>query len=70
MKADEIREMSEEDIRLELEDAREELMRQRFQLTTGELTDHNRLRSTRVKIARLLTVLHERNAATSVEEVE
>ena len=68
MKADEIRDMKDEDIRHELEDAREELMRMRFQLTTGELTDHNRLKYTRKKIARMETVLTERAAA--VEEAE
>ena len=37
MDAAEIREMSIEDIQEELDDARESLMRLRFQLTTGEL---------------------------------
>ena len=62
MKAEEIREMKEEDIRHELEEAREELMRMRFRLTTGELTDHNRLKSTRQNIARMETVLTEKAA--------
>lgn len=60
MDAVEIREMKTEDIDLELDDAREELMRMRFQMTTGELTNHNLLRTTRQKIARLLTELNER----------
>lgn len=63
----EIREMSIEDIELELDDTREELMRLRFQQTTGELTDHNQMRNTRVKIARLLTVLNERKLAEKKE---
>jgi large subunit ribosomal protein L29 len=48
-----------EDIQGELDDARESLMRLRFQLTTGELTDHTQIRATRRAIARLLTILKE-----------
>lgn len=59
MEADEIRDMTIEDIEVELEDTREELMRLRFQMTTGELTDHNQLRITRRNIARMLTIVHE-----------
>jgi large subunit ribosomal protein L29 len=61
MDAAEIREMSIEDIQEELEDARESLMRLRFQLTTGELTDHTQIRQTRRNIARLITILKERS---------
>ena len=68
MKAEEIREMKVEDIRHELEEAREELMRMRFRLTTGELTDHNRLKSTRKIIARMQTVLTEK--AAGVEDAK
>jgi large subunit ribosomal protein L29 len=67
MDADEIRSMDSEDIQDELDDAREELMRLRFQVTTGELTDYNRLRFTRKKIARLLTVLRERELEEEME---
>ena len=56
----EIREMSTEDIQQELDNSREELMRLRFQMTTGELTDHSQISITRRKIARLLTILGER----------
>ena len=59
MKDAEIREMKLEDIQEELEDARESLMRLRFQLTTGELTDHTQIRSTRRNIARLITILKQ-----------
>jgi large subunit ribosomal protein L29 len=44
-----------------LDEVREGLMRLRFQIATGELTDFNRLRVTRQDIARLMTVLGERN---------
>ena len=67
MDISEIREMSVEDIEMEIDDTREELMRLRFQQTTGELTDHNQLRYARRKIARLLTVLNERKRAEEKE---
>lgn len=57
MKASEMREMSVEELENELEDAREALMRFRFQQATGELTDHNQMHFTRKRIARLLTVI-------------
>ena len=41
MEIAEIREMSIEDIQEELDESREELMRLRFQQTTGELTPGN-----------------------------
>lgn len=59
MNADEIRGMSIEDMATELEEAREELMRLRFQQATGELVDHNQLPAARKKIARILTVLKQ-----------
>lgn len=67
MKAEEIRAMSTEDIEIALDAAREELMRLRFQMTTGELTDHNQMSFTRKKIARMLTILHERSASAEKE---
>ena len=60
METAEIREMSIEKIQEELDDAREALMRLRFQLTTGELTDHTQIRFTRRNIARLITILKEK----------
>ncbi len=67
MKAEEIRQLSTEEIRARLDDAREELMKLRFQHVTGELVDTSRLRKTRRLIARLLTVLRERELAAEME---
>jgi large subunit ribosomal protein L29 len=53
-------EMSIDELHKELDDAREELMNLRFQQATGELTDYTRLSQTRRQIARLLTILRER----------
>lgn len=68
MKAEEIRALSIEAIRARLEDAKEELMRLRFQQATGELSDTSRLRITRRNIARLYTILAERLAAEAEKE--
>jgi large subunit ribosomal protein L29 len=60
MKLSEIRNLSTDAIQVELNDAKEELMRLRFQQATGELTDTSRLRQTRRNIARFYTILSER----------
>jgi large subunit ribosomal protein L29 len=60
MKLNEIRALSDGEIVSRLSDAKEELMRLRFQQATGELTDTSRLKYARRTIARLYTVLRER----------
>jgi len=69
MKPEEIRALSTSEIETELGDAREELMRLRFQNAIGGLTDTSRPKYVRRNIARLLTVLRERRLM-SVEEGE
>ncbi len=70
MKAADIRALSTEEIRARLEDAREEYFRLRFQFATGQLTDHSRLRQTRRDIARLATILRERELVAEIEGSE
>lgn len=67
MKSAEIRALSTDDIRARLDDAKEELMKLRFQLAMGGLTDYTRLRHTRQSIARLMTILEERQQAAQEE---
>jgi large subunit ribosomal protein L29 len=67
MKASEIRELSDDALMTRLNDTREELMRLRFQQSTGELTDTSRLRQVRRDISRLLTILNERNRSVRME---
>ncbi len=55
-----LRELSTNELTGRLNDAQEELMNLRFQQATGELTDHSRLGITRRQIARLETLLRER----------
>lgn len=67
MKPSEIRALSDSELRSRLNDAREEMMNLRFQQATGELTDYTRLRQTRRLIARLLTILNERERIAKME---
>ncbi|OGN93880.1 MAG: 50S ribosomal protein L29 [Chloroflexi bacterium RBG_13_48_10] len=60
MKIHEVRALSTEEIESQLNDTKEELMKLRFQLSSGELSDFTRLRHTRRIIARLTTILNER----------
>lgn len=67
MKSSEIRALSTDAIRARLNDTKEELMKLRFQQATGELTDFTRLQYTRRLVARMLSILHEREKATVKE---
>jgi len=67
MKSSEIRVLKSEEINSKLADAREELMKLRFQQVTGQLTDTSRLRIVRRDIARLETVLREQMAEVEGE---
>ncbi len=67
MKIQDIRELSDEEISALVHEAREHLMRLRFQQVTGELRDTSQFRKTKRLIARLLTVLRERELAAERE---
>ncbi len=58
-KTSELRELKPGEIETKLTDAREELMKLRFQQVTGQLTDTSRLRILRREIARMETILRE-----------
>jgi len=67
MKVAEIREMQVEQLQTKLSDAREELMKLRFQQVTGQLTDTSRLRILRRDIARMETILKQNEIAVAPE---
>jgi large subunit ribosomal protein L29 len=67
MKLKEMRVLSAGELHNRLDDARDELMKLRFQMATGALTDFTRLRQTRRTIARLLTVLKEQESESHEE---
>jgi large subunit ribosomal protein L29 len=58
--AEELRALSTEDLQAKLKDAKEELFNLRFQAATGQLESHGRLTAVRKEIARIYTVVRER----------
>ena len=69
MKVNEIRQLSTEEINDKLVETKQELFNLRFQQATGNLEKPSRLRELRHTVARMKTVLKEREEANeSVEE--
>ncbi len=60
MKASKIRDMSEDDLILEDTELRKQLLRLRFQAATGQLESAPKMRAIRRDIARIATILRER----------
>ena len=63
-----LRNLKSGEIETKLADAREELMKLRFQQVMGQLTDTSRLRILRREIARMQTILHEQAKAETEGE--
>lgn len=63
MKSEDIRQLNDDELKIKLEDAVEELINLRFLHSTHQLENPMKLRTVRKDIARLKTVLHERQAA-------
>ena len=55
-----LRVSTEEELHAKLAEAKEELFNLRFQMATGQLNNNRRLRTVRQEIARVYTVLRER----------
>ncbi len=68
MQVHELRELTEEELRLRLQETRRELFNLRQQWYAGSLEDHNRLRAVRKDIARLLTILRERELGAALAQ--
>ena len=58
--AHDLDEMTNTDLETKLREAKEELFNLRFQAATGQLESHGRLRSVKKDIARIYTVVRER----------
>jgi large subunit ribosomal protein L29 len=58
--AHELDELNEVDLAAKLREAKEELFNLRFQAATGQLESHGRLRTVKKDIARIYTVVRER----------
>ena len=59
-KAAELREADETELENRLAEAKQEMFNLRFQIVTGQLDNSSRLRTVRHDIARILTVLREK----------
>ena len=62
MKAKEIRDRSDDELRKALGDLEEQLFKLRFQKSTGQIENPIKIREVRKDIARVLTVMGERQA--------
>src|SRR5690606_33543641 len=62
MKASELRELTLEELQKKADDLKAELFNLRFQLATGQLDNYRRIRMVRKDLARVKTVLWEREA--------
>ena len=66
MMAHELDEMTDVDLESKLREAKEELFNLRFQAATGQLESHGRLRTVKRDIARIYTVVRERELGIRV----
>ena len=64
--ASELRELTDDELVLRLREAKEELFNLRFQMATGQMDNNRRLRTVRHDIARIYTVMRERELGLSV----
>lgn len=60
MKANVLRDMSDTELKQKLADSKSELFNLRFQLATGQLENPLRIRNVRKDIARVKTIIRER----------
>ena len=58
--AGDLRDLTDTDLADKLRESKEELFNLRFQMATGQLANNRRLRTVRQEIARIYTVLRER----------
>jgi large subunit ribosomal protein L29 len=69
-KAAELRELSDEELVTRLREAKAELFNLRVQGATGQLENHGRLQVIRREIARVYTIMRERELGLSAAPVE
>ncbi|MBP7971683.1 MAG: 50S ribosomal protein L29 [Candidatus Nanopelagicales bacterium] len=66
----ELRVLDDEELTTKLVEAKEELFNLRFQAATGQLESHGRLRAVRREIARLYTIMRERELGITAPDEE
>jgi large subunit ribosomal protein L29 len=65
-----MRSLEDDELVSKLREVKEELFNLRFQAATGQLENHGRLRAVRKEIARIYTVMRERELGISAVETE
>lgn len=65
MKAKELRNMTDAELTKKLSDLKEEYFNLRFQLATGQLANPANIKETKRDIARVMTILRERETAAA-----
>jgi len=68
--ASELRELTREDLETRLKEAKAELFNLRVQSATGQLDNNRRLKVIRHEIARIYTIMRERELGLSLEPSE
>jgi large subunit ribosomal protein L29 len=68
--AAELRELTDEELVLRVRESKEELFNLRFQMATGQLDNNRRLRTVRHDIARIYTIMRERELGLSAAPSE
>ena len=68
--ASELRELTDDELVLRLRESKEELFNLRFQMATGQLDNNRRLRTVKHDIARIYTIMRERELGLSVAPSE
>jgi large subunit ribosomal protein L29 len=66
-KAAELRELPDQELVTRIESSKEELFNLRFQMATGQLDNPSRLKEVRHEVARLATVLREREIEAELD---
>ena len=66
----EFRELHDDELETRLREAKEELFNLRFQMATGQLDNNRRLRTVRHDIARVYTVMRERELGLSAAPID
>jgi large subunit ribosomal protein L29 len=67
---EELRELHDDELETRLREVKQELFNLRFQMATGQLDNNRQLRSVRHDIARIYTILRERELGLSVAPSE
>ena len=68
--ARELRELGDAELQEKLREGKEELFNLRFQQATGQLENHGRMRAVKKDIARIYTLMTERELGIGTEEAK